>query len=255
MVFSRKRASASSPSRVSSTPPTVMRPAVGRSRPAMRPRSVDFPLPEGPAMARNCRAATSREMSLSTFTGLPPLDSRMERPAILIMVEFILHYAHAPLPPPPPPPPPPFPPRAPAPAPGSWAGAPRERVITCCGDSLTAGLGVLPEESYPAVLAARLKAEGYSYRVVNAGVSGDTTAGGLRRVDWALRLTPDIVILALGANDGLRGQDLAGVGPIPDLMVERFQQSGARVLLAGMRLPPNYGRPYAEEFRRMYAAV
>ncbi len=138
---------------------------------------------------------------------------------------------------------------------GSVAGAPRERVIICFGDSLTAGLGVLPEESYPAVLAARLKAEGYSYRVVNAGVSGDTTAGGLRRVDWALRLTPDIVILALGANDGLRGQDLAGVRANLDQMVERFQQSGARVLLAGMRLPPNYGRPYAEEFRRMYAAV
>ena len=138
---------------------------------------------------------------------------------------------------------------------GSVAGAPRERVIICFGDSLTAGLGVLPEESYPAVLAARLKAEGYSYRVVNAGVSGDTTAGGLRRVDWALRLTPDIVILALGANDGLRGQDLAGVRANLDQMVERFQQSGARVLLAGMRLPPNYGRPYAEEFRRMYEAV
>ena len=138
---------------------------------------------------------------------------------------------------------------------GSVAGAPRERVIICFGDSLTAGLGVLPEESYPAVLAARLKAEGYSYRVVNAGVSGDTTAGGLRRVAWALRLTPDIVILALGANDGLRGQDLAGVRANLDQMVERFQQSGARVLLAGMRLPPNYGRPYAEEFRRMYAAV
>ena len=138
---------------------------------------------------------------------------------------------------------------------GSVAGAPRERVIICFGDSLTAGLGVLPEESYPAVLAARLKAEGYSYRVVNAGVSGDTTAGGLRRVDWALRLTPDIVILALGANDGLRGQDLAGVRANLDQLVERFQRSGARVLLAGMRLPPNYGRPYAEDFRRMYAAV
>ncbi|MEK7445506.1 MAG: arylesterase [candidate division NC10 bacterium] len=133
--------------------------------------------------------------------------------------------------------------------------AAEERVIVCFGDSLTAGLGVAPDESYPALLAARLHAAGYRYRVVNAGVSGDTTAGGLRRVDWALRLTPDIVILALGANDGLRGQDLAGVRANLDQMVERFQQSGARVLLAGMRLPPNYGRPYAEEFRRMYAAV
>lgn len=135
------------------------------------------------------------------------------------------------------------------------AALPSERVVLCFGDSLTAGLGVAPDESYPALLAARLHAAGYRYRVVNAGVSGDTTAGGLRRVDWALRLTPDIVILALGANDGLRGQDLAGVRANLDQMVERFQQSGARVLLAGMRLPPNYGRPYAEDFRRMYAAV
>ena len=132
---------------------------------------------------------------------------------------------------------------------------PAERVVLCFGDSLTAGLGVAPDEAYPALLGARLHAAGYRYRVVNAGVSGDTTAGGLRRVDWALRLTPDIVILALGANDGLRGQDLAGVRANLDQLVERFQRSGARVLLAGMRLPPNYGRPYAEDFRRMYAAV
>src|SRR3989304_2172458 len=90
------------------------------------------------------------------------------------------------------------------------AAPPAERVVVCFGDSLTAGLGVAPDETYPALLAARLHAAGYRYRVVNAGVSGDTTAGGLRRVDWALRLTPDIVILALGANDGLRGQDPAG---------------------------------------------
>ena len=138
----------------------------------------------------------------------------------------------------------------------SHTGAlPAERVVLCFGDSLTAGLGVAPDEAYPALLGARLHAAGYRYRVVNAGVSGDTTAGGLRRVDWALRLTPDIVILALGANDGLRGQDLAGVRANLDQLVERFQRSGARVLLAGMRLPPNYGRPYAEDFRRMYAAV
>lgn len=134
------------------------------------------------------------------------------------------------------------------------AGA-RERVIVCFGDSLTAGFGVAPAEAYPARLAQRLEAEGYRYRVVNAGVSGDTTAGGLRRMHWALRLEPAIVILALGANDGLRGQDLRGVRGNLDALVERFQRAGARVLLAGMRLPPNYGRPYAEEFRRMYEAV
>jgi acyl-CoA thioesterase-1 len=130
-----------------------------------------------------------------------------------------------------------------------------ERVLLCFGDSLTAGLGVAPAEAYPARLGARLEAEGYRYRVVNAGVSGDTTAGGLRRVEWALRLAPEVVILALGANDGLRGQDLGAVRANLDELVTRFQRGGARVLLAGMRLPPNYGRPYATEFRRIYETV
>ena len=139
------------------------------------------------------------------------------------------------------------------------AGAPaaraEERVIVAFGDSLTAGLGVAPADAYPARLAARLKAEGYPYRVVNAGVSGDTTAGGLRRVDWALRLKPAIVIVELGANDALRGQDLDGVRANLDGIVARFQAAGARVLVAGMRLPPNYGARYGEAFERLFADV
>ena len=75
------------------------------------------------------------------------------------------------------------------------------RVIVALGDSLTAGLGVSPDEAYPALLEARLSREGYDYRVVNAGVSGDTSAGGLRRMEWVLKLSPEIVIVALGAND------------------------------------------------------
>jgi acyl-CoA thioesterase I len=134
------------------------------------------------------------------------------------------------------------------------AGA-RERVILAFGDSLTAGLGVPAEQAYPAVLAARLRAEGYAYRVVNAGVSGDTTAGGLRRVDWALRLAPDVVILELGVNDALRGQDLSGVRANLDQLVKRFQSAGARVLVAGMRLPPNYGARYDAQFQRVYEEV
>jgi acyl-CoA thioesterase I len=130
-----------------------------------------------------------------------------------------------------------------------------ERVIVAFGDSLTAGLGVAPAEAYPARLGARLKAEGYPYRVVNAGVSGDTTAGGLRRVDWALRLKPDVVIVELGANDALRGQDLDGVRANLDAIVARFQAAGARVLVAGMRLPPNYGARYGEAFERVFADV
>jgi acyl-CoA thioesterase-1 len=131
----------------------------------------------------------------------------------------------------------------------------RERVIVAFGDSLTAGAGVSSDQSYPALLAARLRSEGYGYRVVNAGVSGDTTAGGLRRVDWALKLEPEIVIVELGANDGLRGQDLSSMRANLDQVVARFQSAGARVLLAGMRLPPNYGDSYTADFAAVYQNV
>ena len=130
-----------------------------------------------------------------------------------------------------------------------------ERIVVAFGDSLTAGLGVMPDESYPAQLQARLRADGYAYRVVNAGASGDTTAGGLRRVDWALKNKPDIVIVALGANDAMRGQDLASVRANLDGIVARFQKAGARVLMAGMEMPPNYGARYTADFRRLYVEV
>jgi len=138
-----------------------------------------------------------------------------------------------------------------------WTGPAHteERVIVAFGDSLTAGLGVSAEESYPALLARRLKTEGWTYRVVNAGVSGDTTAGGLRRVDWALRLKPDIVIVELGTNDALRGQDLSATRANLEQVVARFQSAGVRVLVAGMRLPPNYGRRYGDEFQRLFEEV
>jgi acyl-CoA thioesterase-1 len=130
-----------------------------------------------------------------------------------------------------------------------------ERVIVVLGDSLTAGLGVAREEAYPALLEARLKREGYAYRVVNAGVSGDTSAGGLRRVDWILRLKPDIVIVALGANDGLRGLPVDALRDNLMAIVTRVRGAGARVLLAGMRVPPNYGDDYARAFAAVFADV
>jgi acyl-CoA thioesterase-1 len=135
------------------------------------------------------------------------------------------------------------------------ARAQGERVIMAFGDSLTAGYGVAPDETYPALLGARLREAGYRYRMINAGVSGDTTAGGLRRVDWALRSKPEIVLLELGANDALRGQDLGQVRANLEAIVARFEAGGARVLLLGMRLPPNYGTPYAGEFERLYAEI
>ena len=135
------------------------------------------------------------------------------------------------------------------------SGARAERVIVALGDSLTAGLGVAADEAYPARLEARLSREGYAYRVVNAGVSGDTTAGGLRRVDWVLRAKPEIVIVALGANDGLRAQSPQAMRENLATIVRRLQAAGARVLLAGMRLPPNYGAEYTKEFQAVFPEV
>jgi len=130
-----------------------------------------------------------------------------------------------------------------------------ERVIVVLGDSLTAGLGVVVDEAFPARLQTRLRREGYVYRVVNAGVSGDTTAGGLRRVDWILRARPEIVVVALGANDGLRGLPVSQLKSNLSAIVERLTAEGARVLLAGMRLPPNYGDRYAREYAEAFAQV
>jgi acyl-CoA thioesterase I len=137
-------------------------------------------------------------------------------------------------------------------APGEARG---DAVVVALGDSLTAGFGVAADEAFPARLEARLRTEGYAYRVVNAGVSGDTTSGGLRRVDWVLRTSPEVVIVALGANDGLRGQSPQATRANLEEIVARLQAAGARVLLAGMRLPPNYGGDYTKEFEAVFPAV
>jgi acyl-CoA thioesterase I len=135
------------------------------------------------------------------------------------------------------------------------AAAPADRVIVALGDSLTAGWGVTADEAWPALLEARLRREGYRYRVVNAGVSGDTTAGGLRRLDWVLRARPAIAIVALGANDGLRGQPPAAMRENLQAIVERLRAEGVAVLLAGMRMPPNYGAAFTREYAAVFADV
>ena len=124
--------------------------------------------------------------------------------------------------------------------------------IVAFGDSLTAGLGVPSEDSYPARLQRRLDDAGYRYQVVNAGVSGDTTAGGVRRVDWVLRSRPSIVIVEFGGNDGLRGLDLDQTRANFERIVTRLQAGGAQIILAGMQLPPNYGREYTIRFAKLY---
>jgi len=140
-------------------------------------------------------------------------------------------------------------------APASAVTADAEPVIVALGDSLTAGYGLATHEAYPALLEARLRREGYRYRVVNAGVSGDTSAGGLRRIEWVLRTKPEIAIVALGANDGLRGLNVLAMRENLERIVKRLRSSGARVLLAGMRVPPNYGEDYALEFAQAFPAV
>lgn len=127
--------------------------------------------------------------------------------------------------------------------------------IVAFGDSLTAGLGVQPDEAYPAQLQRQLDAHGYGYRVINAGVSGDTSAGGLRRVSWILNTKPELVILELGVNDGLRGLSVDETKSNLSQIIQRLQQAGATVILAGMKLPPNYGRDYTTRFEAIYPAL
>ncbi len=124
--------------------------------------------------------------------------------------------------------------------------------ILAFGDSLTAGHGLPADAAFPSRLEARLRAEGTLVRVVNAGVSGDTTSGGLARLDWVLQGKPDVVILELGANDALRGIDPALVRANLDLMIGKIRASGAKLLLMGMRAPPNWGEDYRHAFDRVY---
>jgi acyl-CoA thioesterase I len=124
--------------------------------------------------------------------------------------------------------------------------------IVALGDSLTAGLGLLDTQSYPHLLQAKIDRDGFNYEVVNAGVSGDTSAGGLRRLDWALQEDVRVLIVALGANDGLRGLAVADMKENLGEIIERARAKKVVVILAGMEAPPNYGAEYAASFRQAY---
>jgi acyl-CoA thioesterase-1 len=127
--------------------------------------------------------------------------------------------------------------------------------IVVLGDSLSAGLGLPSSQSFPARIQARIVAEGFRYQVVNAGVSGDTSAGGLRRLYWALDGEVRILVVALGANDGLRGLAPAELAKNLAAIVEASKQRGIVVVLAGMEAPPNNGPEYTAAFRQAYADV
>ena len=121
------------------------------------------------------------------------------------------------------------------------------------GDSLTAGLGLVVAQSYPGLLQKKIDEEGLRFEIVNAGVSGDTSAGGLRRLDWALEDNDvRVLIVALGANDGLRGLSVADMKQNLAQIIEAARAKNVVVILAGMEAPPNYGAEYAASFRQAY---
>ncbi len=147
-------------------------------------------------------------------------------------------------------------PRDSAPAPSireTSAPAAERRRIVALGDSLTAGYGLSSQQqAYPALLQERLDAEGYDFEVVNAGVPGDTTAGGVRRLDWVLDGEVRVLIVALGGNDGLRGLPVAEMKRNLSAIVAGAKSRGIAVLLAGMEAPPNQGDEYTSAFRRVF---
>ncbi|HYP14887.1 MAG TPA: arylesterase, partial [Bryobacteraceae bacterium] len=125
-------------------------------------------------------------------------------------------------------------------------------IIAVLGDSLAEGFGVDSEQSFPARVQEKLNRAGYRYKVVTLGVSGDTTSGGLSRLDYLLSLKPQVVVLELGGNDGLRGVDVKSTRANLEQMIVRSKAAGAKVLLAGMTLPPNYGAEYIRRFESTY---
>ena len=134
----------------------------------------------------------------------------------------------------------------------SPAGRDSRPVILAFGDSLTAGYGVPNGSTYPDQLQRRLDSLGYKYRVINMGISGDTTSGGRARMQAALNVMPSIVILELGANDGLRGMPIAAMQVNLEQMITEFQNTRAKVILAGMTLPRNYGEAYVKSFEDVF---
>lgn len=151
--------------------------------------------------------------------------------------------------------------RAPArsPAPASAPSASAKSValpkVVFLGDSISAGLHLPEEEAFPAVLQRVLARRGAPFQLINAGVSGDTTSGGLRRVDWILKQQPSLIVLELGANDGLRGIELKLVEDNLRAIITKIRERNVPVLLLGMRLPTSHGPAYTEGFEALYTRV
>ena len=133
----------------------------------------------------------------------------------------------------------------------------KSKVILCFGNSLTEGYGLKPEESYPSLLQNRIDSLGLNYRVVNAGISGETTAGGKGRLGWVLKNKVDIFILELGANDGLRGIPIKETKRNLQSIIDTVQLKipDVKIVLAGMQIPPNLGEKYTQEFKAIFPAL
>jgi acyl-CoA thioesterase-1 len=138
------------------------------------------------------------------------------------------------------------------PPPPVTAATDSRHVMVVFGDSIAAGFGLEPGRSFPDFLQKKLDAEKFDWRVFNLGISGDTTEGGVARIDSAVALKPEIVILELGGNDGLRGMPVENIRTNLDTMIVAFRKAGARVVMAGMTLPPNYGSTYIQGFDAVF---
>lgn len=139
--------------------------------------------------------------------------------------------------------------------PGQPARADNRPRVVVLGDSITAGLGLSPEQAYPTLIQQKIDAASLGYHVVNAGVSGDTSAGGLSRLDWALDGDVKVMVVALGGNDGLRGLPPEELQKNLATIIERAQARKIAVVLAGMEAPPNFGQTYTVSFRQVYAGL
>src|SRR6185295_2817208 len=227
----RSSARRSSSSWKRSWPSMCTEPLVGVSSPASSASSVDLPEPEAPTTASASPGVTARSMSRRMTSSPLPLRTTLPMP-LAIRMFFSLAML--------------------------WAacGFAAEKSILVYGDSLSAAYGIAQSRGWVALLGERVKRERADYSVANASISGDTSAGGLARIDAALaRHRPAVVIVELGANDGLRGLPLGQMKANLGTIIEHARNSGARVLLVGMKLPPNYGPEYTEAFEKAFAEV
>jgi acyl-CoA thioesterase-1 len=140
---------------------------------------------------------------------------------------------------------------------GVAAAAPSPQTVLFLGDSITAGYGLELSQAYPALIEQRIKKEGLNFKVINAGQSGDTSAGGLARMDWLLKNKIDVLVLELGGNDGLRGLPVEVIRKNLQAIIDRArkQYPQIRIVVAGMKMPPNMGGQYSREFEAMFAAL